>query len=317
MQQVQYDMIYLAACGVNQVQPEVEYLKKINIEELYRLSRTHYLDALVGMTLKQAKVILSKEWIEGIGKSVRKNVLFDVERTNLLNYMEKTGIWYLPLKGIILKELYPAVGMRQMSDNDILFDETYSDMVRAYMEEQGYETVSFRKGNHDIYKKEPIYNFEMHTSLYNSSHQEGWEDYYKDIKKRLHLNTDSSYGYHLSDEDFYVYMLSHAYKHYVGSGTGLRSLLDFYVYLNTKEQTMDFDYIQKECKVLGLAEFEEQSRILCKKVFDKANLQGMKALEQQLSEEEYDMLLYYLTSGVYGTNERKVKNRVLLPSQDG
>ena len=78
----------------------------------------------------------------------------------------------------------------------ILFDAAYSEVIKEYMELQGYETVSFEKGSHDVYEKAPIYNFEMHTSLYNSAHQEGWEDYYKDVKKRLHLNAGSSYGYH-------------------------------------------------------------------------------------------------------------------------
>lgn len=45
--------------------------------------------------------------------------------------MEQRGIWYLPLKGIILKEFYPSVGMRQMSDNDILFDEAFAEQVRG------------------------------------------------------------------------------------------------------------------------------------------------------------------------------------------
>ena len=30
----------------------------------------------------------------------------------------------------------------------------------------------------------------------------------------------SRYGYHFSDEDFYLYMLAHEYKHFSGSGTG-------------------------------------------------------------------------------------------------
>lgn len=43
---------------------------------------------------------------------------------------EKAGIWYLPLKGVILKEMYPVYGIRQMADNDILFDFTYRKEVK-------------------------------------------------------------------------------------------------------------------------------------------------------------------------------------------
>ena len=42
-----------------------------------------------------------------------------------------------------------------------------------------------------------------------------------------------------------------------------------YVYLDAKEQSLDFDYIRKECEVLGIRDFEEQSRSLCKKDYHK------------------------------------------------
>lgn len=45
----------------------------------------------------------------------------------------------MPLKGVILKELYPKIGMRQMSDNDILFDETYRKDVVRFMKNKGYD----------------------------------------------------------------------------------------------------------------------------------------------------------------------------------
>lgn len=310
MEKVQYDMIYLSACGVNRIIPKREYLEKMELEKVYRLSATHFLDALVGTTLKQAGISLPKGWTERISKAIRKVVLFDAEREKLFSFMEQKGIWYLPLKGIILKDYYPAVGMRQMSDNDILFDYSFCDEVQEYMESQGYESVSVGKGNHDVYEKKPVYNFELHSALYSELHQDGWAEYYGNVKDRLVLNSGSSYGYHFSDEDFYVYIVSHAYKHYAGSGTGLRTLLDFYVYLNAKESTMDFAYIERECEILGIAEFEKSSRNLCKKVFDAASLKGKEDLEQRLSPEEKEMLLYYLSSGVYGTAERMIENRI-------
>ena len=309
MNKTQYDMIYLAACGVDGVIPEKEFINEVDIEKLYHLSRAHFVDALVGTALKQAGVILPKEWTEHCSKAIRKAILFDTERAKLLAFLEQKGIWYLPLKGIVLKDYYPAIGTRQMSDNDILFDSSFSGVVQAYMESQGYEAVSVGTGVHDSYKKEPVYNFELHRALYGGLHQDGWAEYYKNIKDRLILDKDSSYGYHFTDEDFYVYIMSHAYKHYIGSGTGLRTLLDFYVYLKAKPE-MDFAYIEKECEALGIAEFEKRNRSLCRKAFSGEGLKGMESLEHSLSEEEREMLLYYLTSGAYGTVEREVENDI-------
>ena len=340
--QIAYDMIYLASFGINsKCKPDEKCLDRYrtneeNRKELFRMSAKHFIDALTGMTLKQAGVALPKYWEERMVKAVRKVLLFDEERKKLCAWMDREHIWYLPLKGIVLKEYYPSIGMRQMSDNDILFDADAWERVEKHMCSEGYETESVGKGNHDVYQKPPVYNFEMHRSLYGRGNDERWVEYYSDIKSRLlsdqpevvcdavhgaSKNTtanqtesvnggNSSYGYHMSDEDFYIYIASHAYKHYSGSGTGIRTLLDFYAYLNAKEESLDFDYIQTECRKLGIMDFEKCNRRLCRKVFSSQQIYDRVSFEQSLSADEMEMLKYYLSSGVYGTFERMVANRM-------
>lgn len=126
---IAYDMIYLVSFGINsKCKPDEKCLERYrtneeNRKELFRMSAKYFIDALVGTTLKQAGVVLPKYWEERMVKTVRKVLLFDAERKKLCAWMESEHIWYLPLKGIVLKDYYPSVGMRQMSDNDILFDE--------------------------------------------------------------------------------------------------------------------------------------------------------------------------------------------------
>ena len=316
MHNTYWDMLYLMACGVNRVRPSDACIaaykdNKQNIGELCMLCKVHFVDSLVGSTMKQAGVDVGDSWNEAIAKSIRKVVLFDAERAQILSYMESRGIWNLPLKGIILKELYPSVGMRQMSDNDILFDADYSDTMRDYMVDRGYESVSFGQGNHDVYKKAPVYNFELHRALYGSTGRKEWVDYYADVKERLIRDENSFYGYRMRDEDFYVYITCHAYKHYSGSGTGVRTLLDFYVYLRSHPD-MDMEYIKQECRVLGIEEFERESRSLCRKLFSDSVWENadIRDVEDSLSSSEKDMLAYYLTSGVYGSYDRLVSNRI-------
>ena len=104
-----------------------------------------------------------------------------------------------------------------------------------------------------------------------------------------------------------MYVASHAYKHYSKGGTGLRTLLDFYVYLKAKPE-LDTSYIERECEALEIAEYEKLSRSLCKKVFGEELLISPELLEQQLSQEETEMLGRYFSSGVYGTKEQKIQS---------
>lgn len=301
MNQVFYDMIYLCKCAVNGIIPSKSRLNQMNMEELYIVAKFHTLTGITAYALESAGIQDDKFRTEK-DKASRKNIFLDIERKKLLSFCEKNGIWYMPLKGAILKEMYPDFSMRQMADNDILFDAEYQSEIKKYFEDNGYSVIRYNKGNHDSYERPPVLNFEMHTSLFGKIHNREWKEYYGNIKKKLVKDSENNYGYHFSDEDFYIYMIVHEYKHYNISGTGLRSLIDHYVYLQAKQNTMDWSYISDECKKLGISDFEKQSRNLSQKIFGNSC--------EELSDEDKLMLEYYLKSGTYGTIEQYSQKKI-------
>ena len=301
MNQAFYDLIYLCKCAVNGTNPSKSRLDQMNMEQLYTAAKFHTLTGITAYALESAGIQEDK-FRTAKEKASRKNILLDIERKKLSSFCENNGIWYMPLKGPILKEMYPDFSMRQMADNDILFDVKYQSEIKKYFEDNGYSVISYNKGNHDVYEKHPVLNFEMHTSLFGEAHNQEWKEYYKDIKEILVKDSDNNYGYHFSDEDFYIYIITHECKHYTGSGTGLRSLLDHYVYLQVKQDSMDWAYISDECEKLGISEFEEKSRNLSQRVFRESSA--------ELSDEDKLMLEYYLKSGTYGTIEQYTKQKI-------
>ena len=116
----------------------------------------------------------------------------------------------------------------------------------------------------------------------------------------------------MTDEDFYIYITSHAYKHYSRCGTGIRTLLDFYVYLKEKKSSLNFSYIQSECEKLGISEFETESRKLCEKVFspDFIKKYQPEKFENIFSDDEKKMLMYYFESGVYGNLKNQIEHNL-------
>ena len=287
------DLIYLVRCAVNEDIPSRERIGRMDLYEVYQEARKHSLTAIAACALEMAD-IHEEKFIQAKGKAIRKNILLDADRETAGRQMDKAGIWYMPLKGAVLKDLYPYVGMREMADNDILFDPSRAEDVRSIMEESGFTTELFEKGPHDIYHKKPVSNFEMHRTLFAEGSD--FYKYYKDVKDRL-LPTGGC-GYAFSPEDFYVYMICHEYKHYSGGGTGLRSLLDTYVYL--KKKSPDMDYIGREAEKLGIAEFERGNRSLACRLFSGRGL----------TEKNKEMLRFILSSGTYGTLSNQVRNAV-------
>ena len=293
-------LIYLLTCAVNSITPDTEKVKAMDLEQLYRLAKAHTLRAAVFIALRSAGAE-NVNFQQAYNKAVRKNILLDVERTAILTELERRGIWYMPLKGSILKELYPENGMREMADNDILYNSTKQGEVKTIMLSRGYSAESVGKSHHDVYMKPPVLNFEMHTLLFGATSD--FYAYYENPKRLMKLNEDSKYGFHFSDEDFYVYMLAHEYKHFSGGGTGLRSLLDCYVFLRNKGDSLDWTYIREQIKQLNIADFEREQRELADKIFSSVTF-------PELSEHEQEMLDYYLTSTTYGTRTRSAENTV-------
>lgn len=300
MNKVYSDLIYLIGCTLKGEIPSKEKIEEMDLEKLFNVAKYHTLTSITAQGLEKAgakneNFRLEKE------KATRKNIFLDVERNKLFEFCEQNGIWYMPLKGVILKNLYPEFSMRQMSDNDILFDEKFRKDIRKYFENNGYTTTQYEQCHHDAYEKPPVLNFEMHTSLVHKFTNEALFGYYENVKERLVKDDDNNFGYHFTDEDFYIFMLVHEYKHFSAGGTGLRSIVDKYVYLKNKESVLKWDYIYAECQKLGLVEFEQQSRILALRLFDE---------QKPLCDDDLKRLEYYLRSGTYGNLEHSAQNRI-------
>ena len=296
------DLIYLLYCAVNGITPDTARVQAMDLERLYRLAKFHTVRGAVCIALKRAGV-QDKQFDQAYKKAVRKNIYLDMERTAILSDFEQQGIWYMPLKGSVLKDLYPENGMREMADNDVLFDADKQVQSKEIMLSHGYTAEHYGVGNHDVYMKPPVLNFELHTSLFGSAHAEPLYKYYADTRRLLRKDDGNSYGYHLSDEDFYVYLTAHEWKHYDGSGTGIRSLLDCYVYCKIKGESLDWKYITEQCRQLEIADFEQERRTLAVKIFSSDRF-------PELTDGEQEMLMYYLTAGTYGTFDNAIKKKL-------
>ena len=74
----------------------------------------------------------------------------------------------------------------------------------------------------------------MHAALFHDVSCPQLSAYYGSIRDRLLPMEGKRFGFRMSSEDFYLYMLAHTYKHDSNGGTGLRSLLDVYIYRRAK-----------------------------------------------------------------------------------
>lgn len=289
------DLFYLFSCRLRDIPCDPARLEQMQLRPMLSLAQQHTLGAMTCMSFEHAGLLerLSPEDAAALktirDKAVRKVLLLDAGRQELFRFLDANHIWHMPLKGVILKDCYPVLGMRQMSDNDILYDSACQQQVRDFMISRGYTAVKVGKSHEDVYQKPPVYHYELHTRLFDP-HSTYAYAYYGDMLRRC---SRQGYLYAMTQEDFYLYFLAHAYKHYSGGGTGLRHLLDCWVFLQKHGDALDWAYIRRELKLLGLTDFEAESRSLSLALLD--------APQRTLTEEESRQLAYFISSGTYGT----------------
>ena len=294
-----YDLMYLVKCAIEGIVPDSVRIASLDLHALYQLAENHNMTAVTAMALESAG-IRDEAFLEARGKAIRKAVCMETDMHLLTAQLEADGIWYMPLKGAVLKDYYPKLGMRQMSDYDILYDLSFAERVREILTGLGFHVDEYNMHNVDSYEKPPVSRFEMHRRLFSPYLDDRLYHYYENVRDRLLPDEGTEYALHFSPEDFYVYMLAHEYKHYITGGNGLRFLMDTFVFLRRFGETLDTRYIDAELEKLGITEFAEHNLHLVRHLFDGAPL---------LPEEE-DMLEYMAEAGTFGTVNNAVSNRV-------
>ena len=164
------------------------------------------------------------------------------------------GIAYMPLKGTVLKDMYPSPEMRTMGDADILIHP--EDYKRI-------EVIMRGLGSHFDEESDHEYNWttadgsriELHKCLI-PSYNKDYYAYYGDGWGFARLCEGSQTRYEMSPEDTFVYLFTHFAKHYRDQGVGLKYVLDFYVFMR-RYPDLNKRYVKAELEKLWLSEFYE------------------------------------------------------------
>ena len=289
------DMARLCRSVLLEKKLKPDYLEQLDLDKLLRVCEYHCLTAMVCMALEYNGITPDAKWTQAKSKAIRKNMLLDAERAQITAFLEQEHIWYMPLKGSLLKDFYPRAGMRQMSDNDILFDASKRKIVMQFMKSRGYHLKGDNGAHCDEWLKEPVYNFEMHLNLFTPNQDSS--GYFTDVKERLIRVSRNGYMYRFTDEDFYIYMTAHAFKHLHVGGTGLRTLIDFYIFLNAKEKSLNWSYIQGELQRIAM--YEETDILESEKLL-RQTAKHYFSDTISLSDEEKDLIRTMINAGTYG-----------------
>ena len=283
------DVIKSAITGEKVVIPE-----DISVEKIHNLAMKHNAPALLYYGIANNVDDQNDPQVESLFLHACQYIALSEYQIKcskeLIAEFELKGIDHMPLKGTILRDMFPKPEMRTMTDADILIRDEQYEEIKPILVDQGYEFVK-ESGNEYAWRKQDFY-LELHKYLLKPDHSDyfelvgdGWKFAVKD--------TDTEFGYHMSDEDFFVFQIVHFAKHYRSGGIGLKHMVDMWVYLNHKPN-LDLDYVRTELAKVKLDVFTDNV---------------LKTTHAWFDGGEWDETVELMTnvifkSGSFGTNEQ-------------
>lgn len=295
-------LIHILGCILNRRKPD-EMPEHLDFQKLYDLASYHKLEHMVFYGIEQLEnppgQKLYQEWEESRDKAIVRDLQQAEEITKIYRSFSEAGIKMIFLKGSILKEIYPSPDMRFMGDIDVLIPTEAMEKADEIMKRRGFQ-LEGESELEIVYHKKPLLNVEVHRKLVQK--ETPYYAFSKAIWERAREVDGQPFMYEFLWEDFYLYQLIHLKRHFDGGGTGIRYVMDIYLFLQKWRETLDWEQLHRTAKELGIETFMEDLEQLADTWFGK----GIWAE----TEEQRELAEYVITSGLYGVKSRYIENQV-------
>ena len=196
-------------------------------------------------------------------RSVRQQVLTQTLRTAEFTRLNQTlaeaGLAPLVVKGIICRSLYPQPDHRPSGDEDLLIDEEDFPRVHEIFTQFGLRPWGKADSYEVPYRKEgsPLY-IELHKHLFppESEAYGSFNRFFEDAHLRAVTTEIQGVPFRtLEHTDHFLYLILHAFKHFLHSGFGIRQLCDMVLFANRYGGELDWQRIEVSCRSLRAEKF--------------------------------------------------------------
>ena len=265
---------------------------------LLSASRAHDMAHLVAAELNKNGILSTSNEDDVRFVDIQAIALFRYEHINyeyaqICAVLEEANIPYMPLKGTVIRKLYPEPWMRTSSDIDILIHDSDIDTATELLQTK-LAYINKGKGEHDIQLYSPS---GVHLELHFDTVEKRRAVNARSVLQRIWDGSSSKEGAMLteaSDAMFYFYHIAHMAKHFEEGGCGIRFFLDLWL-LNHK---LEFDREERENLLLegGLLKFAKSAELLADVWFSGVE---HSAFTQKME-------TYVLGGGIYGSSKNYI-----------
>lgn len=289
-------------------------------QEIFHLAIIHEVLPLIMETVYENKSLQSYEGMRDtmINQS-RMITISQAKRTAefiiLYQNMLENNLKPLVMKGIICRNLYPNPAQRPSLDEDLLIFSYQIDQYHSFLLKNGFHLVDkdtdIHKADEVSYKNNDTHLYlELHKYLFplNAAAYGDLNSLFSvlDEKKTetIHQTNIRTFG----ATDHLLYMICHAYKHFLYSGIGIRQICDIALYCKAFDQELDWDKIYESCRLFRIDQFLKAVIKICEIYLGLDPLSCSCSKVWNVNDiDEKPLLEDILSGGLYGTAD---ENRI-------
>lgn len=306
MTEIQEKLLEALSASLKGESVEWEPLSQEELSELYNLAHIHQILPLVYEAVYKSQGVNPQ--VKAISmRAAMTQALSTRDFLQLVNKMNEAKLHPLVVKGIIARKLYPIPDERVSGDEDLLITKELFPTYHQFFTEHNLVTGDDLEPYEVPYqlKGSSLY-IELHKTLFQeeSVAYGSWNQFFEKAHERR--ITEVIEGVEVSTmcpTDHFLFLILHAFKHFLHSGVGIRQVADIMMFASHYE--IDYDSIFNDLQKIHLEVFGATLLSIGKKYLHDAPIPD-KYLE--LSENMDHLLEDILDAGVYGNSSMSRKH---------
>lgn len=224
-------LIRIALCGEAPAEAVKTQCTPQMLQQVYALAEKHDLAHLAGHGASKLQLpdsasleICKAAAMAALVRQTRQ----EYDQQKLYHLLEKEEISFLPLKGAVIRELYPEPWQRTSCDVDILVKREDVSRAMALLEAEGWRR--WEQSSNEITFLSPGKTvLELHFSLMEDHVILPVKELLADVWQYALPVEGKKYQMALPDNWFYCCHLAHMAKHILYGGCGVRTFLDLWI----------------------------------------------------------------------------------------
>ncbi len=289
-----------------------EPLSKQDQHRLFSLAAEHSVVPMLAEAVYCCPAALSGGYNTGaLSAFARRLTLAQAQRTAdlilIYRYLTKLGFRPIVLKGVICRALYPNPCQRPSIDEDLLIPK--SELARCHQAMLDYGLVPFGEIGDPAEADETAYKSED-GSIYIELHSTPLpkdSDAYGDCNtvfdgagdRTVTVRINGCDFRTLSPTDHLLYLILHAYKHFLHGGFGIRMVCDIAIFSEKYSEEIDYSRVFRECKALRI----ERYAAALFSIGEKHLGFGFPEVFRSVESDEMPLLEDILSGGLYGVED--------------